>query len=436
MKIKHIFAIIIISLMLILISCYQESDPPEPISEEVTEITLPEKEAAQPEIEPELNIIDEKEEEHFSDEILFDLSRLGELENSFNVRDAFPDASFERPLDLQNAGDSSGRVFVVEQGGRIFVLSGHNSSQPELFLDISNRIVSGGEKGLLGLAFHPQFQHNGFFYINYTDEDSTIISRFNVYGHDPNKADPDSEQIILTFLQPYANHNGGQIAFGPHDGYLYIATGDGGGAGDPQGNSQNLNNLLGKILRIDIDNKEPGLNYSIPSQNPFKENSNGYREEIYAYGLRNPWRFSFDHFNYSLWAADVGQDRIEEINIIEKGKNYGWNIMEGSLCFNPPTGCDTRGLELPIYEYEHPLGRSITGGYVYYGNRIPELYGIYVYADFITGYIWGLAYDSEIETQNFTLASTDLNISSFGVDEELELYLTAFDGNIYELALP
>ncbi|MGM0366106.1 MAG: PQQ-dependent sugar dehydrogenase, partial [Actinomycetota bacterium] len=293
-----------------------------------------------------------------------------------------------------------------------------------------------GEKGLLGLAFHPDFENNGLFFLNYTDDESTIISGFTLYEDDENTADPESEEIILSFMQPYSNHNGGQIAFGHHDGYLYIAAGDGGGAGDPNGNAQNPENLLGKILRIDIDKRDTGLNYSIPSGNPFKNNNQGYREEIYAYGLRNPWRFSFDPVTNFLWAADVGQNMVEEINIIEKGENYGWNIMEGSLCFSPPSGCDTEGLKLPVYEYEHPLGKSITGGHVYRGESLPVLYGVYVYADFVTGYIWGLAYINGQETHNYTLAQTDLNISSFGIDEEKELYFTAFDGKIYRLSMP
>ena len=219
------------------------------------------------------------------------------------------------------------------------------------------------------------------------------------------------------------------------DGYLYIATGDGGSGGDPQGNGQNRETLLGKILRMDVDSKDSGLNYAIPPDNPFTGNTEGYREEIYAYGLRNPWRFSFDPLTNRLWAADVGQDTVEEIDLIEKGGNYGWNIMEGSLCFNPPAGCDPKGLELPVYEYEHPLGDSITGGYVYRGEELPMLQGAYIYGDFVSGLIWGLWYEEGKGNRNFTLAETGLNISSFGIDEDNELYLTAFDGKIYRLIL-
>lgn len=357
-----------------------------------------------------------------------------EIENRYTVQDAFPGISFNRPLGLQNAGDGSGRLFVVEQGGRIYLIYNDLGDDARLFLDITGRVDdSGNEMGLLGLAFHPDFKDNGNFFLNYTDGNNTVISRFTVNIDNPDSADPESEEIILTFPQPYSNHNGGHLEFGPSDGYLYIATGDGGSGGDPQGNAQNLETLLGKILRIDVDNKDTGLNYAIPPDNPFYDNAGGYREEIYAYGLRNPWRFSIDALTSRLWAADVGQNRIEEINIIEKGGNYGWNIMEGSLCFNPPESCDPTGLELPVYEYEHHLGRSITGGFVYRGEDMPALEGAYIYADFISGIIWGLWYREGEESRNFTLVETGLNISSFGIDENYELYLTAFDGKIYRL---
>lgn len=357
-----------------------------------------------------------------------------EIENRFMVQDAFPGISFNRPLDLQHAGDGSGRLFIVEQGGRIYMIDNYSAEDIRLFLDISGRVDdSGNEMGLLGLAFHPEFKNNGSFFVNYTNRNNTVISRFTVNSDNPDSADPAGEEVILTFLQPYSNHNGGQLAFGPEDGYLYIASGDGGSGGDPQGNAQNRETLLGKILRIDVDNRDPGLNYAIPSDNPFTGNTEGYREEIYAYGLRNPWRFSFDPLTERLWAADVGQDRIEEINLIKKGGNYGWNIMEGSLCFNPSSGCDSTDLELPVYEYDHSLGRSITGGFIYRGEDIPVLEGAYIYGDFVSGLIWGLWYEEGEGSSNFTMTETGLNISSFGIDEDYELYLTAFDGKIYRL---
>ena len=378
---------------------------------------------------------DGEEEEAVSDTEL-PFPEADEVENRFMVQEAFPGITFNRPLDLQNAGDGSGRLFVVEQGGRIYVFGNSPAADTGLFLDISDRVDdSGNEKGLLGLAFHPAFKDNGSFFVNYTDRNNTVISRFTVDPDNPDSADPSSEEVLLTFSQPYSNHNGGQLTFGPRDGYLYIATGDGGSGGDPQGNGQNRETLLGKILRMDVDSKDSGLNYAIPPDNPFTGNTEGYREEIYAYGLRNPWRFSFDPLTNRLWAADVGQDTVEEIDLIEKGGNYGWNIMEGSLCFNPPAGCDPKGLELPVYEYEHPLGDSITGGYVYRGEELPMLQGAYIYGDFVSGLIWGLWYEEGKGNRNFTLAETGLNISSFGIDEDNELYLTAFDGKIYRLIL-
>lgn len=235
--------------------------------------------------------------------------------NSYKVEDAFRDITFNRPLDIQNAGDGSGRLFIVEQPGRVYVLQDQKAKEKQLFLNIENLVNdSGNEQGLLGLAFHPDYKENGYFFVNYTDKNGTVISRFKVSSK-KNIADPASELIILKFNQPYANHNGGGMAFGP-DGYLYIATGDGGSGGDPQGNGQNRKTLLGNILRIDVDKKDAGLNYAIPEDNPYVDNTEGFREEIYAYGLRNPWRFSFDSLNGNLFAADVGQNAVEEINLI------------------------------------------------------------------------------------------------------------------------
>jgi glucose/arabinose dehydrogenase len=362
-----------------------------------------------------------------------DLEKLAGMEGDFQAVNAFPGLSFQRPLGFHVPGDSSGRIFIVEQAGKILTIYPDGGSS--LFLDIRDRVDDGGnEMGLLGLAFHPGFSENGLFYLNYTGPEGTVISEYNISSKDPEKADPESEEILLTFSQPYSNHNGGQLAFGP-DGYLYIGTGDGGSAGDPGGNGQNRTTLLGNILRIDIDGNQDGLAYSIPGDNPFIGNDQGFRQEIFAYGLRNPWRFSFDTANGRLWAADVGQDQIEEIDIIEKGKNYGWNIMEGSQCYEPPSDCDTRGLVLPVYEYDHSRGSSVTGGYVYHGESLPMLEGIYVYADFVSGNIWGLAYTPQETARNFILAETGLNISSFGLDADGELYFTAFDGNIYQLSV-
>ena len=407
--------------LFLLISC---SKTPQDIQDDSGEV-LQEKETAS---------IDKGEETADSGESSFYIPKASEVENQFTVLDAFPNLSFTEPLDFQNTGDGSGRIFLVERRGYIYVLDGATGTDKELFLDISKRVDSSGqEMGLLGLAFHPGFEENGLFFVNYTTSNNTVISGFKTDANGGIRVDAAGEEIVLTFQQPYSNHNGGQIVFGPDDGYLYIATGDGGGAGDPRGNSQNLETLLGKILRINVEMKEDQLNYNIPQDNPFAGNQKGYREEIYAYGLRNPWRFSFDSSSGRLWAADVGQDRIEEIDLIESGKNYGWNIMEGSQCYNPPEDCDTTGLGLPLYEYQHSEGRSITGGFVYKGNSIPVLKGAYIYSDFVSGYIWGLWYDGKSGPQKFLLSESGLNISSFGLDEDGELYITAFDGKIYRL---
>ncbi|MHC4148844.1 MAG: PQQ-dependent sugar dehydrogenase, partial [Planctomycetota bacterium] len=312
------------------------------------------------------------------------------------IESAFPSLSFTRPVDLQHAGDGTDRIFVVEQAGRILVFpNDRDATTSEVFLDIRGRVNnSGNEEGLLGLAFHPDYENNGYFFADYTASSPrrTVIAQFNVDGSNPNRADPNSILVILEVNQPFSNHNGGQIAFGP-DGFLYISLGDGGSAGDPGNNGQNRQTLLGSILRIDVDNPAGGKNYSIPSDNPFVGNSSSFREEIYAFGLRNPWRFSFDPANGRLWAADVGQNRFEEIDIIENGKNYGWRIMEASSCFNPSSGCNVTGLQLPIWEYSHGVGNSVTGGYVYHGPGRPELDGAYIYADFGSGRIWSLRYD-------------------------------------------
>ncbi len=351
------------------------------------------------------------------------------------LENAFPNLNFSRPVDLQNAGDGSNRIFVVEQAGIIKVFANDAGvSSASIFLDIRDRVDdSANEEGLLGLAFHPDYENNGYFYVNYTADNParTVIARYRVSASDSNTADPNSELVMMEIDKPFSNHNAGALAFGPNDGYLYITTGDGGSGGDPQNNGQNRATLLGSILRIDVDNAAGGLHYAIPDDNPFKGNSNGWREEIFAYGLRNPWRISFDPVTGWLWAADVGQNAYEEIDIIESGKNYGWRIMEGLHCFNPPN-CDTTGLTLPIWEYDHSEGQSITGGYVYRGSEIPPIVGTYVYADYVSGKIWFLNYDGSGPASNVLFDDTNLFIASFGVDEQKELYICAFDGRIYK----
>jgi glucose/arabinose dehydrogenase len=302
-----------------------------------------------------------------------------------------------------------------------------------VFLDISDRLAFGGEQGLLGLAFHSNFNQNHYFYVNYVAPNPlrTVIARYTVYASNPNLADPKSMQIIMEYNQPFPNHNGGQLAFGP-DGYLYIGTGDGGGAGDPFGNGQNLSAVLGKILRINVDVASAGRNYSVPSDNPYVGSTLGYREEIYAYGFRNPWRFSFDSATGQLWVGDVGQNRLEEIDLVEKGKNYGWNIMEGGLSFPSGSINDPTGMELPVWNYTRNLGYSVIGGYVYHGSALPTLGGAYVYGDYGSGRIWALRYNGTAAS-NELLVNTGLNIASFGVDTQNELYYTAYDGKIYQL---
>jgi glucose/arabinose dehydrogenase len=355
---------------------------------------------------------------------------------SYQTANAFPALSFHRPVDLQHANDNSGRLFVVEQAGLISVFQNDKTvKSKKTFLDIQNKVDDrGNEEGLLGLAFHPDYKINGFFFVNYTasNPERTVISRFKVLATNANQADPSSELVILTFEQPYSNHNGGQVSFGP-DGYLYVGVGDGGSGGDPQGHGQNRKTLLGTILRIDINKQEGGKQYGIPIDNPFAKNTSGYREEIYAYGLRNPWRFSFDPVTKQLWTGDVGQNAYEEIDIIEKGGNYGWNVMEGRHCYSPRNDCQTAGLRMPVWEYGRNEGISITGGFVYRGKTLPGLVGKYVYADYATRKVWALDVSNTNRPINTELFEADFNTSSFGVDDKNELYLCGFDDKIYKL---
>ena len=351
------------------------------------------------------------------------------------IEEAFPNLVFTQPVDLQYAPDGSDRLFVVEQEGSIYVFENDALvTDKSIFLDIRDRIVFQGERGLLGLAFHPDYENNGYFFINYIAPGPlrTVVSRFQVTADDPDVGDESSEHIIIEINQPFTNHNGGQVVFGP-DGYLYIGMGDGGWGGDPYNNSQNLTNLLGAILRIDVDTVSSTLNYGIPIDNPFAADTLGYRDEIYAYGLRNPWRFSFDSSTNTCWISDVGQDLYEEIDILEYGGNYGWNIMEGFNCYNPPSGCDTTGLILPIYTYDHNIGESITGGFVYRGTLVPDIYGKYIFADFEYGDVWSLEYDGDNAPEVSTLGDLGpYSVTSFGVDQQNELYICSFDGKIYK----
>ncbi len=349
--------------------------------------------------------------------------------------EAFSALRFTRPVDIQHAPGRAGDLFVVEQAGRIHVFRNDaDVEESSLFLDITDKVNDrGNEEGLLGLAFHPDFSSNGYFYVNYTADSPrrTVIERYTISSANTNVADVASGTVILEVSQPFGNHNGGQVAFGP-DGYLYIGMGDGGSGGDPIGHGQNVTTLLGALLRIDVDGQEGGNAYRIPADNPFAGQSNA-RPEIYAYGLRNPWRFSFDPETDRIWAGDVGQNAIEEIHIIEKGRNHGWNKMEGTRCYEPSSNCEESGLVMPVTEYDHNLGISVTGGYVYRGSDVPELVGRYVFADYGTGRVWALT-ETSSGFEREQLFDTNLRIASFGVDERGELYLAAFDGKIYKFA--
>ncbi len=344
-------------------------------------------------------------------------------------------AGLERPVAVTHAGDGSERLFITLQSGRIVIHAG-NQLLATPFLDIEAKVSCCGEQGLLSAAFHPDYANNGQFYVNYTDlAGDTVIARYTVSA-DANIADAASEVVVLSVVQPFVNHNGGQLKFGP-DGFLYVGMGDGGSGGDPGDRAQDLGDLLGKMLRIDVDGGPP---YAIPADNPFV-GVVGAREEIWAYGLRNPWRFSFDRLTGDLFVADVGQGTIEEVDFqpatSSGGENYGWQLMEGNLCFNPPIDCDDGSLVLPILEYEHLDGNcSITGGYRYRGSRYPQLNGFYFYADFCSGRIWGASRDGSGEWGTVELLDSSILISTFGEDEAGELYLVRHnfnDGTVYRI---
>ena len=357
----------------------------------------------------------------------------------FDVSNAFPNLSFSRLVDLQHAGDGTNRLFAVEQHtGSIYVFPNDSAaSNASLFLDLDG-INTTGEEGLLGLAFHPNYEDNGHFFVYYSVSSPlrSVVSRFTVDPSNPDLADPASELVIIEIEQPFENHNGGQLAFGPADGLLYIGLGDGGSGGDPRDHGENPKTLLGSILRIDVDNSTESEPYAIPADNPFVGNTEEWREEIFAYGFRNPWRFSFDPVTGNLWAGDVGQGAFEEIDLVEKGGNYGWDVMEGFSCFEPATGCDQNGLTLPVWDYDHDLGRSVTGGHVYREETISYLEGKYIYADFSSGIIWALTYEEGSPPQNEELLDAPFNISAFGVGEDGSFFICAYNGAIYRLTNP
>ena len=342
---------------------------------------------------------------------------------------------FQSPTNLVQASD--GRALVSEQAGLIWTANGLHPDPNTVseFLDITDRVSSrGSEEGLLGMALDPANERHLYLYYSAANPRRSVVSRFTLSPND-SAADPDGESVILEVPQPYANHNGGQLAFGP-DGYLYVGLGDGGAAGDPLGNGQDTSTLLGAILRIDVSQAAPEHPYAIPQDNPFADPPEAdKRGEIWAYGLRNPWRFSFDRETGQLWAGDVGQNRWEEIDLIRRGANYGWNALEGSHCFNRRGDCQRDGMTPPVWEYSlngEPC--SVIGGYVYRGTGIPWLHGAYVYGDFCSGNFFGLRYiDGEV-VEHHQLADTGLSIMSFAQDNDGELYLLSQKSGIYRLS--
>jgi glucose/arabinose dehydrogenase len=337
-------------------------------------------------------------------------------------------SGLDSPVSITHAGDA--RLFITLQDGQVVIWDGVQILATP-FLDIRALTSKGGERGLLSIAFHPRYAENGFFFVNYTDSGGhTVIARYRV-SSDLNRADPASAHLILVVEQPFSNHNGGQLQFGP-DGYLYIGMGDGGSGGDPGNRAQSLATLLGKMLRIDIDSDT----YSVPPDNPFVSNT-AARPEIWAFGLRNPWRFSFDRASSDLWIADVGQGDWEEVDFQPAtsigGENYGWRRMEGTHCFNPSSGCNTGSLVLPVIEYNHSGGAcSVTGGYVYRGASSPRLNGTYIYGDYCNGKIWGATRNGTAVTIR-ELLDTGFLISTFGEDINGELYVADHRGAVYRL---
>ena len=355
---------------------------------------------------------------------------------ALDVARVFPNVTFSAPLAMLQAPGDDSRWFVVEQGGKVLAFPNDQAvTQLTEFIDISDSVVVGSETGLLGMAFHPQFPSIPQVFLSYTRPGASasrpvsVIARFT----SPDGGitlDPDSEQEILTLAQPFSNHNGGNIAFGP-DGLFYIGFGDGGSGGDPLGNAQNVSTLFGALLRVDVDGGTP---YVIPADNPFAQSSGGERPEIYAWGFRNPWRWSFDRSTARLWLGDVGQGAWEEVDIVDIGQNFGWNLREGAHCFPPGSSCSTAGMIDPITEYSHASGRcSITGGYVYRGLQVPDLQGVYLYGDFCSGTLWGLREVQDSAPINQVVIETGLNISSFGEGVDGELYVIDRNGELYRI---
>lgn len=364
--------------------------------------------------------------------LFFSLTLKNANSQPYEFVNAFPNVSFASPLYLTHSNDGTNRVFVVEKNGTIKVLPNDSlTNDSRIYLNISNKIITGSERGLLGLAFHPNYSANGYFYVNYTrsGDGATVISRFNVSSADPNKADSLSEYPILTVPQPYSNHNGGMVFFGM-DGYLYIGMGDGGSGGDPGNRAQTLTELLGKILRINIDTTTALTNYGIPASNPFA--SGGGRPEIFTVGMRNPWRMSVDPMTGEIYCGDVGQDAWEEVDIIENGKNYGWRCYEGNNPYNLSGCASPSDYTFPIKVYQN-VGSdcSVTGGYVYRGSRRPELYGRYIYGDYCSRKVFKLKYENGTVSEEELLFNAPGSIYSFGADQQNELYMCSANNIVY-----
>ena len=360
------------------------------------------------------------------------------------LEEVFTGVNFTTITDFRH--DEAGRAYVAEQRGTIRVME---ADEPlGIYLDIRDRVGEINlEGGIMGFAFHPDYAENGYVFVGYVAGTGatrrTVVSRFVRSAEDPPRADPASEEVLLEVAQPEFNHNGGSVAFGP-DGYLYIPLGDGGNSATQAVNGQDPTTLLGSVLRIDVDNLDPGLPYGIPPDNPFAdsdgperdgpERDGPERDEIYAWGFRSPWRMSFDAATGDLWLGDVGQDRYEEVDRVVRGGNYGWDVMEALHCYNPRTDCSMEGLVLPVWEYDRGDGRSVTGGYVYRGATLPELIGTYIYGDFISGKIWSLDVDSESGmVTNTELLEADFLVSSFGEDADGELYALDYFGSVYRI---
>lgn len=444
---RTILLIIMIVLIVVLIGCNQkETKEKEPISKTTrVETNTSDKDIAYdkvPDEDVEANTTNNKESQEESTIEPFEVRKSKALERiksnefsplNYELVEVFKDIEFIQPLHLTYDYIGSPYIYVVEKQGLIKRINTINNSM-EIFMDLTNVVdASENETGLLGMAFHPKFPEDPRFFLYYTEDKMAKIVSHKVRTTDIEKGyvvAPEKTVEILEFSQPYVNHNGGHIAFGA-DGYLYIASGDGGSKGDPDNNAQNLTNLLGKILRININYQAGNKKYSIPDDNPFVRDFDKMKE-IYAYGLRNPWKFSFDIYREILIAGDVGQDAIEEIDIIENGGNYGWSALEGTRDYNKGISLDRDPVN-PIYEYSHQEGESITGGYTYYGDALPSLYGVYIYGDFISGNIWGLWIDQDNQVRNELLLSTTLKIASFGIDAHQELYVLDYIGGIYQL---